>query len=78
MCNALVDMYAKCGNLDKAWSVIEGMGERDLLSWNSMLHGIANHGHGERALELFVKMTGQGIKPDGVTFVGVLCACTHV
>ncbi|ONK64802.1 uncharacterized protein A4U43_C07F30100 [Asparagus officinalis] len=78
VCNALIDMYAKCGNLDKAWSVFEGMRERDLVSWNSMVQGLANHGYGERALELFDKMVAEGIKPDSVTFVGVLCACTHV
>lgn len=78
VCNALVDMYAKCGNLDKAWRVFEEMRQKDRVSWNSMVQGLANHGHGEKALELFVKMISEGIKPDAVTFVGVLCACTHV
>ncbi|KAJ6806209.1 pentatricopeptide repeat-containing protein [Iris pallida] len=76
--NALVDMYSKCGKLEKALSVFEEMGERDLVSWNSMVQGLANHGQGERALELFDRMRDAGIKPDSVTLVGVLCACTHV
>ncbi|KAF9595818.1 hypothetical protein IFM89_005304 [Coptis chinensis] len=77
VCNALVDMYAKCGSLDRAMKVFDGMVERDVVSWNSILQGLAMHGHGERALELFSRMSREGFTPDGVTFIGVLCACTH-
>ncbi|KAH0468871.1 hypothetical protein IEQ34_002103 [Dendrobium chrysotoxum] len=76
--NALVDMYAKCGNLDEAWSIFEEIKEKDLVSWNSMVHGLAIHGHGKRALDLFARMEEEGFLPDGVTFIGVLCACTHM
>ncbi|KAL5723024.1 Pentatricopeptide repeat-containing protein [Ranunculus cassubicifolius] len=78
VCNALIDMYAKCGNLDKAMSVFDGMVERDVVSWNSIVQGLATHGHGEKALEVFARMIDEGVAPDGVTFIGVLCACTHV
>ncbi|OAY79555.1 Pentatricopeptide repeat-containing protein [Ananas comosus] len=78
VCNALIDMYAKCGCLDIACDLFEGMVERDLVSWNSMLQGFAMHGHGEKALDIFFRMKREGIRPDGVTFLGVLCACTHV
>ncbi|PIA62936.1 hypothetical protein AQUCO_00200745v1 [Aquilegia coerulea] len=78
VCNSLVDMYAKCGSLDKAMGVFDGMVERDVVSWNSMLHGLAMHGHGEQALGLFSRMRREGVRPDGVTFIGVFCACTHV
>ncbi|OMP00967.1 hypothetical protein COLO4_12247 [Corchorus olitorius] len=77
VCNALVDMYAKCGSLDKAWSVFNRMEKRDLVSWNAMLHGFAMHGYGREALQIFSRMKKEGFQPDGVTFVGVLCACTH-
>ncbi|KAK9071766.1 hypothetical protein SSX86_008195 [Deinandra increscens subsp. villosa] len=75
--NALVDMYAKCGSLNKALSIFNGMGEKDLVSWNAMIHGLAMHGHGSEALDLFSKLKREGFAPDKVTFVGVLCACTH-
>ncbi|KAE8678442.1 Pentatricopeptide repeat-containing protein [Hibiscus syriacus] len=75
--NALVDMYAKCGSLDKARSVFNGMAKRDVVSWNAMLHGFAMHGRGREALHVFSRMKMQGFQPDRVTFVGVLCACTH-
>ncbi|PIA62935.1 hypothetical protein AQUCO_00200744v1 [Aquilegia coerulea] len=78
VCNALVDMYAKCGNLDKAMDIFDGMVKRDVISWNTMLHGLALHGHGEAALELFSRMRLEGVTPDGVTFIALLCACRDV
>ncbi|XP_077211477.1 pentatricopeptide repeat-containing protein At3g29230-like [Tasmannia lanceolata] len=78
VCNSLVDMYSKSGNLDLAMGVFNGMVERDVVSWNSILQGLAMHGHGERAPKFFDRMMTEGIAPDSVTFVGVLCACTHV
>ncbi|CAO2817196.1 unnamed protein product [Amaranthus hypochondriacus] len=77
--NALIDMYAKCGCMKKALVVFEGTTERDLVSWNIIIHGLAMHGNGEMALELFSRMVEQeGFQPDGFTFVGILCACTHM
>ncbi|MFQ6630548.1 hypothetical protein Gotur_008716 [Gossypium turneri] len=77
VCNTLVNMYAKCGSLDKAWSVFNGMSKRDVVSWNVMLQGFAMHGHGREALFVFERMKKEGFKPDRVTFIGVLCACSH-
>ncbi|TYH00911.1 hypothetical protein ES288_A09G014600v1 [Gossypium darwinii] len=77
VCNTLVNMYAKCGSLDKAWSVFNGMSKRDVVSWNVMLQGFAMHGHGRDALCVFERMRKEGFKPDRVTFIGVLCACSH-
>ncbi|XP_020590055.1 pentatricopeptide repeat-containing protein At3g29230-like [Phalaenopsis equestris] len=76
--NALIDMYSKCGDSDEAWIIFEETIVKDLMSWNSMIHGLAMHGHGERALDLFARMEGEDFMPDGITFIGVLCACTHM
>ena len=75
--NALVDMYAKCGRLNRALRLFNGMKTRDLVSWNAMIQGLAMHGLAEEALEIFSRMKQEGFAPDKVTFVGVLCACTH-
>ncbi|XP_073005023.1 pentatricopeptide repeat-containing protein At3g29230 [Typha latifolia] len=77
VCNALIDMYSKCGCIDLAWSVFEGVVNKDLISWNSIIQGLAVHGHGKKALDVFLRMKREGIRPDGVTFIGILCACTH-
>ncbi|XP_062233736.1 pentatricopeptide repeat-containing protein At5g08510-like [Phragmites australis] len=76
--NALVEMYAKCGSIQQAWEVFQGIGlRRDLCSWNSMIMAFAVHGLWREALGLFHKLRMTGIKPDGITFVGVILACTH-
>ncbi|XP_030532798.2 LOW QUALITY PROTEIN: pentatricopeptide repeat-containing protein At2g22410, mitochondrial-like [Rhodamnia argentea] len=75
--NALIDMYAKCGCIDAATEVFVKMTEKDLVSWNSMITGFAAHGHAEEALELFHHLESTGFRPDKVTFLGVLSACSH-
>ncbi|KAK2965114.1 hypothetical protein RJ640_005277 [Escallonia rubra] len=74
---ALIDMYAKCGQIDCAKQVFNGTGKRDLLTWTSMISGFSMHGLGREALELFARMLAEGIKPDNVTLIGVLNACSH-
>ncbi|XP_049934699.1 pentatricopeptide repeat-containing protein At3g29230 [Nymphaea colorata] len=78
VCNALLDMYAKCGDLTEARRLFRSMPRRDVVSWNCMLQGLAIHGHGDRALDLFVRMQTQGVAPDAITFLAVLSACTHI
>uniref|UniRef100_A0A1D1Z596 Pentatricopeptide repeat-containing protein At2g22410, mitochondrial n=1 Tax=Anthurium amnicola TaxID=1678845 RepID=A0A1D1Z596_9ARAE len=74
---ALVDMYAKCGNLDKACSVFRDMRERNELTWTAMISGLAIHGRGQAAIRHFSMMVDSGLVPDGVAFLGVLSACCH-
>ncbi|KAF6142975.1 hypothetical protein GIB67_014542 [Kingdonia uniflora] len=76
--STLVDMYSKCGRDDYALSVFKMMPFKNGFSWNSMISGFARHGHGEKALNFFREMLDEGQKPDHVTFVGVLSACSHV
>uniref|UniRef100_A0A0E0QBS2 DYW domain-containing protein n=1 Tax=Oryza rufipogon TaxID=4529 RepID=A0A0E0QBS2_ORYRU len=75
---ALIGMYAKCGDIESAQRVFDRMPEKDVQTWSSMIIGLANHGLGHESLSLFSKMISEGMKPNGVTFVGVLIACTHV
>ena len=77
--NALVDMYGKCGSLGKARKVFEMNPEKGLTSWNSMINCFALHGQSDSAIAIFEQMVegGGGVRPDEVTFVGLLNACTH-
>ncbi|KAG5248570.1 pentatricopeptide repeat-containing protein [Salix suchowensis] len=75
--NALIDMYFKCGNVDKALSIFNGMPQRDKFTWTAMVIGLAINGCGEEALDMFSQMLKASVTPDGVTYVGVLSACTH-
>ncbi|KAL4200051.1 hypothetical protein AMTRI_Chr03g147770 [Amborella trichopoda] len=74
---ALIDMYAKCGSIENARSVFKRAERRDVSVWTAMIQGLATHGQGREALDLFEEMQREGVKPNAVTFVGVLCACTH-
>ncbi|KAL8042287.1 hypothetical protein ABFX02_09G041300 [Erythranthe guttata] len=76
--NTLIDMYIKCGCLDAAYRVFEGMKERTIFSWSAMIQGLAIHGKANEALELFFEMIQTGMKPNGVTFIGLLNACSHM
>ncbi|KAM5553404.1 pentatricopeptide repeat-containing protein [Rosa sericea] len=76
LCNALIDMYCKCGSLDFARRVFEDDSFcKDAISWSSMISGYGLHGRGEEAIVLYNKMLQLGIKPDMITIVGVLSAC---
>ncbi|KAF9608509.1 hypothetical protein IFM89_009875 [Coptis chinensis] len=75
--SALIDMYSKCGNVDEARQFFEGMNEKNTVSWNEMIHGYAQNGCGDMAVEIFEDMIRQGEKPDTITFIAVLTACSH-
>ncbi|XP_011628759.1 pentatricopeptide repeat-containing protein At5g66520 [Amborella trichopoda] len=75
--NALMDMYSKCGSIEKAMKVFENTAVKSLVSWNTIITGLALHGRGEEALAMFREMRTSGVTPDDITFVGVLCACGH-
>lgn len=80
VCNAVIDMYAKCGMVEKAYTVFEGMKcSRSVITWNTMIMGFAMDGNGAKAMELFNDMArGRGAPlPDDVTFLAALCACNH-
>ncbi|PQP93128.1 pentatricopeptide repeat-containing protein [Prunus yedoensis var. nudiflora] len=76
--NSLIDMYAKCGAFEEAYDTFRKMEGKNIVSWNTIILGLATHGHEDDALELFSKMLEEKLEiPDGVTFLGVLCACSH-
>ncbi|PWA36535.1 tetratricopeptide-like helical domain-containing protein [Artemisia annua] len=75
--SALIDMYAKCGKLSNARVVFDNFNFKNIVSWNTMLVGYAHHGHGEKSLEIYDMMLKSGVKPNGITFIGVLSACGH-
>eukprot|EP01018_Ginkgo_biloba_P023999 Gb_36140 [translate_table: standard] len=75
--NALLDMYAKCGSIEDACKVFEKMRMRNVVSWTAMIVAYATHGCSKEALQLFEQMQHSKMKPDHVTFLGVLSACCH-
>ncbi|KNA07380.1 hypothetical protein SOVF_172400 [Spinacia oleracea] len=76
--NSLLELYSKCGKLDRAMQLFNEIRDRkNLCSWNSMMMCFAIHGRYEEALHLFRLMLREGMVPDAITFVAALLACTH-
>lgn len=75
--NALLDMYCKCGSMEDARFEFARMVDKDVISWSTMIIGLAQNGFSHEALEMFQKMESSGTKPNYITVVGVLFACSH-
>ncbi|EEF50268.1 pentatricopeptide repeat-containing protein, putative [Ricinus communis] len=77
VCTALVDMYAKCGEMLKARRVFDSMPKKEEASWNALINGFAVNGCADEALTAFSEMKREGVKPNDVTMISVLSACNH-
>ncbi|XP_074311406.1 pentatricopeptide repeat-containing protein At3g26782, mitochondrial-like [Silene latifolia] len=77
LATALVDMYAKCGEIESAYKLFDEAVSRDVGMWNAMMTGFGIHGYGDKAVKLFTEMDKSGIKPNDLTFIGLLNACNH-
>ncbi|MCL7025303.1 hypothetical protein MKW94_028444 [Papaver nudicaule] len=75
--NALIAMYSKCASLQDARQVFEKMSEHNNVSFNSIIAGYAQHGHGTESLLLFQRMLEAEVAPTSITFISVLSACAH-
>ncbi|CAL5354748.1 unnamed protein product [Camellia sinensis] len=76
--NALIDMYSKCGDIEKAVEIFHGITKKDVFSWTAMISGLAMNGQSEKALHFFSQMEMSiDVRPNEVTFLGVLSACSH-
>lgn len=75
--NSLIDMYCKCGVVENALVVFHEMEKKDSVSWTSIISGLAVNGFADYALELFMQMLREGVRPTHGSFVGILLACTH-
>ncbi|MED6149877.1 hypothetical protein PIB30_066849 [Stylosanthes scabra] len=75
--SALVDMYAKCGSIVKAVQVFERLPKSNVITWNSILGGLAMHGKANDVFDYFARMERSGVPPSDVTYIAILSACSH-
>jgi pentatricopeptide repeat protein len=76
--SAIIDMYSKCGNVDKAIQIFEELPEKKCsIIWTALVVGLALHGRANDAIQYFERMENCGVVPTDVTFIGVLNACSH-
>ncbi|GAV68553.1 LOW QUALITY PROTEIN: PPR domain-containing protein/PPR_2 domain-containing protein, partial [Cephalotus follicularis] len=74
---SLIELYSKCGSLDNAFKVFEEMIEKDIVIWSAMIASYGSHGQGEEALKIFYRMMNSDVKPNSVTFLSLMSACSH-
>ncbi|XVF10040.1 hypothetical protein REPUB_Repub07fG0149500 [Reevesia pubescens] len=70
-------IHARCGHIEAAFQVFNDMGDRNVISWTSMITGFAKHGFSTRALEIYHEMLEGGTRPNDITYIVVLSACSH-
>ncbi|XP_075101099.1 pentatricopeptide repeat-containing protein At4g20770-like [Nicotiana tabacum] len=75
--STLIDMYSKCGDVDGARVHFDMMPYKNTITWNEMIHGYAQNGRGDEAIFLYEDMICSGGKPDTITFIAALTACSH-
>ncbi|PKA56656.1 Pentatricopeptide repeat-containing protein [Apostasia shenzhenica] len=75
--NALIDMFAKCGDLMNSELIFNQMENRPIITWTTMISGLALNGKCSEALALFRKFCMEGLEPDDVIFISALSACIH-
>ncbi|KAK8613964.1 hypothetical protein V6N13_122345 [Hibiscus sabdariffa] len=77
MITALIDLYSKCGNVDKAFNLFNGLSKKDVVSYSAMITGCAINGKADDAIKLFQKMVDAQLQPNLATFTGLLTAYNH-
>ncbi|KAF3783650.1 Pentatricopeptide repeat-containing protein [Nymphaea thermarum] len=75
--SALVDMYCKCSSISDARRAFDGSRVRNVVTWTALIAGYGLHGHVAEVLQLFHQMISEGLRPNHVTFLAVLCACSR-
>ena len=73
--NAFIDMYAKCGMLDKAQKALEDHSNRNVITWSALISGYVQHGQSHEALDSFKRMQNEGLSLDVIMFICTLKAC---
>ncbi|XP_076945314.1 putative pentatricopeptide repeat-containing protein At1g69350, mitochondrial [Bidens hawaiensis] len=76
--NSLIDMYAKCGFVDLAYTIFKNQSDKGVVTWNSMMWGFAHNGKSVEAMNLFDQMWLDDLEMDDVTFLGVIQACSDL
>nr|GMD39600.1 pentatricopeptide repeat-containing protein At4g16470-like isoform X1 [Ipomoea batatas] len=75
--SALMDMYFKCSSPYDGYLVFEKSLERNVITWTALISGLGQHGRVVEVLEFFNRMISEGFRPNTVTFLAVLSACSH-
>ncbi|KAJ0972613.1 hypothetical protein J5N97_020572 [Dioscorea zingiberensis] len=78
VCSSLLNLYVKCGRLSDAMKVFEGMSNKDLVSWTTMINGFASFGKPFETIGIYRRMQFEGMVGDGIVMVGLIQACAGI
>lgn len=75
--SSLVDVYARCGQIEEAYQIFADMKHKNVVLWNAIISGFTRHGNFWEAVILFEKMQQAGISPNEVTYLSMISMCSH-
>ncbi|KAL6642291.1 hypothetical protein ACP70R_020472 [Stipagrostis hirtigluma subsp. patula] len=75
--SSLVDVYARCGQIEKAYVVFADMEYKNVVLWNTMIASLTRHGRFWEAMIIFEKMQQVGLFPNEVTYLSMMSVCSH-
>ncbi|KAK4843531.1 hypothetical protein QYF36_009377 [Acer negundo] len=64
LATALIDLYAKCGDINKAYDLFDGLRKKDLVAYTAMIFGCGINGRAVDAIKLFEEMVDNQIYPN--------------
>ncbi|KAI5082456.1 hypothetical protein GOP47_0002199 [Adiantum capillus-veneris] len=76
--SSLIEMYAKCGSVDEAYQVFESSESKDLVCWSTMIAAFSQNDQSLTAIELYIKMEDEALKPDRAVYLCILRACSNL
>ncbi|CAL4939109.1 unnamed protein product [Urochloa decumbens] len=76
--NSMIAGYLKNGRVEDAKALFSVMPDKDNVSWSTMISGCVQNNQSSEALAVFDSMKAHGIRPDEVTLVSVISACTNL
>ncbi|XP_003612353.3 pentatricopeptide repeat-containing protein At3g02330, mitochondrial [Medicago truncatula] len=75
--SSIIDMYAKCGNIEESEKVFDEQLKPNEVTFNAIISGYAHHGKAQQAIEVLSKLEKNGVAPNHVTFLALMSACSH-
>nr|CAD1816851.1 unnamed protein product [Ananas comosus var. bracteatus] len=77
--NSLISGYLRCGDVEMARRIFDSMvSDWGVVTWTAMISGYVKNLWFKEAVELFIHMLVNGVKPNNVSIVSVLPAIAHL
>lgn len=75
--SSLIHSYSRCADMVGAQNVFESIAHPDVVIWTALIAGYAERGNCDASLHCYAKMLAANVKPDKLTFLAIIFACSH-